>query len=72
VVALLIATDPNLRGDVARIEQILASTAVPLTLSQTCGGIAPATYPNHVAGHGRIDAWAAFRVAETLLVDGFD
>jgi subtilisin family serine protease len=72
VVALLIATDPNLRGDVARIEQILATTAVPLTLSQTCGGIAPATYPNHVAGHGRIDAWAAFRVAETLLVDGFD
>jgi serine protease AprX len=71
-VALLIATDRNLRGDVDRIEQILSSTAVPLTLSQTCGAIAPETYPNYVAGHGRIDAWAAFRVAETILVDSFD
>ena len=71
-VALLIATDPNLRGDVDRIEQILRSTAVPLTLSQTCGGIAPDIYPNHVAGHGRIDAWAAFRVAETVFGHGFD
>lgn len=71
-VALLIATDPNLRGDVDRIEAILRTTAVPLTLSQTCGGIAPETYPNYVAGHGRIDAWAAFRVAETILADAFD
>lgn len=71
-VALLIATDPNLRGDVDRIEQILSDTAVPLTLTQTCGGIGPSTWPNYVAGHGRIDVWEAFRVAETIFVDGFE
>lgn len=71
-VALLIATDANLRGDVDRIEQILSDTAVPLTLTQTCGGIGPTTWPNYVAGHGRIDVWAAFRVAETIFVDGHE
>jgi serine protease AprX len=71
-VALLIDTDSNLRGDVARIEQILRETAVPVAHGQTCGGIAPSAVPNYVSGHGRIDAWAAFRVAETIFVDGHE
>lgn len=71
-VALLIATDPGLRGNVDRIEQILRETAVAVSHSQTCGGLGPDVVPNHVSGHGRIDAWAAFRVAETILVDDFE
>ena len=71
-VALLISANPRLRGDVDRIEQILSDTAVPLTFTQTCGGVAPTTWPNYVAGHGRIDVWAAFRVAETIFADDWE
>lgn len=71
-VALLISANPRLRGDVDRIEQILSDTAVPLTFTQTCGGVAPTTWPNYVAGHGRIDVWAAFRVAETIFSDDWE
>lgn len=71
-VALLIDADPNLRGNVARIEQILRATSVPVAHGQTCGGIAPSIVPNYVSGHGRIDAFAAFRVAETIFVDGYE
>lgn len=71
-VALLIAANPHLRGDVDRIERILSDTAVPLAVTQTCGGIGPDTWPNYVAGHGRIDVWAAFRVAETIFADGWE
>lgn len=71
-VALLISANPQLRGDVDRIEQILSDTAVPLTLTQTCGGVGPTTWPNYVAGHGRIDVWAAFRVAETIFSDDWE
>ncbi len=71
-VALLISVNPGLRGNVERIEQILRETAVPVAHGQTCGGIGPDIVPNYVSGHGRIDAWAAFRVAETILVDDFE
>lgn len=70
-VALLIAANPGLRGEVDRIEDILRQTSVPFALSGGCGGQAPGTWPNFQAGHGRIDAWAAFRVAETIFIDGF-
>lgn len=71
-VALMIAANPGLRGDVGRIEQILRETAVPVSVSGSCGGQRPGIWPNFLAGHGRIDAWAAFRAAETILVDGFE
>lgn len=71
-VALLISVNPGLRGDVERIEQILRETAVPIAHGQTCGGVGPDIVPNYVSGHGRVDAWAAFRVAETVLVDDFE
>lgn len=71
-VALLISANPALRGDVDRIERILGDTAVPLSITQTCSGVGPTTWPNYVAGHGRIDAWAAFRVAETIFTDDWE
>lgn len=70
-VALLIAANPGLRGEVDRIEDILRQTSLPFALSGSCGGQMPGTWPNFQAGHGRIDAWAAFRVAETIFADGF-
>ncbi len=72
VVALLISADPSLRGDVDRIEQIMRASAVPLTNVQTCGGIAPEVLPNFVVGSGRIDAWNAFVIVDTLFADDFE
>lgn len=72
VVALLMSVNKSLRGDPARVEQILRDTAVPISLTQQCGGIPPTTIPNPVQGYGRVDAWNAFLVAERIFVDDFD
>jgi subtilisin family serine protease len=58
LVALLISANPALAGDVAAIETILQSTAVPLTTTQGCGGDGQSDVPNNVYGYGRIDALA--------------
>lgn len=73
VVALLMSANPSLRGDPARVEQILRDTAIPLTsTTQVCGGIASTTFPNPVQGMGRIDAWNAYQLAtESIFIDGF-
>jgi serine protease AprX len=39
LVALIISADPSLSGQVAEIEALLRTTAVPLTSSQLCGGL---------------------------------
>lgn len=72
LVALLIQADPNLRGDVGRIERIIRDSTVPVSNAQTCGGIGPDVLPNFVVGHGRIDAWNAFLIVDTLFADDFD
>ena len=73
VVALLMSANPSLKGDPARVEQILRDTAIPLTTStQVCGGIPATTFPNPVQGMGRVDAWNAYLLAtEAIFVDGF-
>ena len=72
VAALLMSVNRSLRGDPARVEQILRDTAVPINDTQVCGGIPATTFPNPVQGMGRVDAWNAFLVAEKIFVDGFD
>jgi subtilisin family serine protease len=74
VVALLMSADPTLKGDPARVEQILRDTAIPLTsTTQVCGGIPATTFPNHVQGMGRVDAWNAFLVVgDEIFVNDFD
>ncbi|HET9032001.1 MAG TPA: S8 family serine peptidase [Dokdonella sp.] len=73
VVALIMSVNPSLRGNPARVEQILRDTAIPLTsTTQVCGGIPATTFPNPVQGTGRVDAWNAFLVAEKIFADGFD
>ncbi|HHS95014.1 MAG TPA: T9SS type A sorting domain-containing protein [Phaeodactylibacter sp.] len=62
-VALIISAYPELAGEVEAIENILQSTAVPKTNGETCGGLSPDAVPNHIAGYGRIDAYAAVQKA---------
>lgn len=63
VVALMISANPNLAGDVDRIEAILKETAVQKTSEQDCGGVDGETIPNNTFGYGRVDAWAAVQKA---------
>ena len=62
--ALLMSVNPALKGHPDQIAQILRDTAVPISVNQTCGGIGPDTWPNYVAGYGRIDAYAAAQAAQ--------
>jgi subtilisin family serine protease len=57
VVALIWSARPDLRGEITATEQVLASSALPLTSTQ-CGDAADAV-PNNVYGWGRVDALAA-------------
>ena len=71
--ALLMSVNASLKGDPQRVAEILRSTAVPLTsTTQVCGGIPSTVFPNPVQGHGQIDVWAAFRVAEEIFANGAD
>ncbi len=70
--ALLMATNPALKGHPDQIANLLRSTAVHINGgTQSCGGIAATTFPNPVQGSGRIDVYAAFLVAEKIFKDGF-
>jgi hypothetical protein len=64
-VALILSAVPALAGDVETIEAILMQSAVPLTLSEDCGGIAGRTRPNNSSGWGRVNAWNAYLLAKT-------
>jgi serine protease AprX len=66
LVALLISANPALAGQVDALEQIITSTAVPLTTTQNCGDVHGARVPNNTFGWGRIDALAAVNKARTL------
>jgi len=63
-VALLWSGVASLRGDVARTEEILRGSAVPLTSGETCGPFPGNAVPNAVFGFGRIDLLAALDLAE--------
>jgi subtilisin family serine protease len=62
-VLLLWSALPQLRGNVDATEGLLASSAVPLTTTDGCGGDSPTAVPNNTYGHGRIDVIAAYRTA---------
>jgi serine protease AprX len=76
VAALVMSAYPSFRRNPEALEALLKRAVVPLSLTQTCGGIAPTTYPNPVAGHGRIDALRAIELAaeasSPVFADGFE
>ncbi len=59
--ALLISAIPELRGQVPLLEFLIRASAVPLTTTQTCGGVPGSSTPNNTYGWGRIDAWQAYQ-----------
>jgi serine protease AprX len=60
--ALLFSAQPDLIGQVDRVEHLITSTAVPInTFDAPCGGIPGTASPNNFSGWGRIDALAAFQ-----------
>lgn len=69
LVALVMSAEPRLKGRVDDVRNLIQRTAFTAVAStQTCGGIAPATLPNNVFGHGRIDALAAVLARPQLTV----
>jgi uncharacterized repeat protein (TIGR01451 family) len=58
-VALLWSAAPELVGDVAATEWVIARTARPRTTSQGCGGDAVDDVPNNTYGWGIVDALGA-------------
>lgn len=65
LVALLIATNPTLSGDVTAIETAITASALGLTTTETCGGVAGTEIPNNTFGYGRIDALEAYLLVQT-------
>jgi len=63
LVGLLLSARPDMAGDVDDIEAIINNTAVPVNVTQTCGGIPSSTIPNNTFGYGRIDALAMYDAA---------
>jgi len=63
LVALVISANPELRGHVDTIEQVIRNSAKPLTSNKGCGGDSSTDVPNNVYGWGRIDALAAVQLA---------
>jgi subtilisin family serine protease len=58
-VGLVLSAAPNLIGQVSAIENLLKTTSVPRTTSQSCGGVAGSQIPNNTYGWGRVDALSA-------------
>ena len=63
-VALLLNAVPELRGQVEEIEQLLETTARPMTDEQSCASIRGTERPNALYGYGIIDVQAAILAAK--------
>ena len=66
VVALMISANPNLAGQVDRIENMIRETAKPMTDTVSCNLLPLDAVPNHAYGSGRIDAYLAVQKALEL------
>jgi serine protease AprX len=69
--ALLMSAYPELKFNPEAVQSALEQTAVPITLTGSCGDIAATSWPNNIAGFGRIDVYAAYR-ALSVFKSGFE
>jgi len=68
LVALLVTSNPALRGQTDQLEEFIRISALPLIHpTQNCGGVSGLEIPNNTYGYGRIDAYAAHQLAEDYL-----
>lgn len=65
-VALVWSAQPKLVGEIDRTIEILRSTAVAATSSQTCGGVDGSAIPNNTFGYGLLNVEAAVKKALAL------
>jgi subtilisin family serine protease len=74
--ALVMAVNPALKGHPDQVANILRASAktvgVTDPVNQTCGGTSASQWPNNMLGAGRVDAYAAVVLADTIFEDGFD
>ncbi|MFN7118075.1 MAG: S8 family serine peptidase [Saprospiraceae bacterium] len=72
LVALMISANPDLAGQVEKIETIIEETAKPMQTTENCGGLSGLQIPNNTYGYGRVDALAAVERALQLTADTDD
>lgn len=72
LVALMISANPELAGQVEKIETIIEETAKPMQTTENCGGLSGLEIPNNTYGYGRVDALAAVQRALQLTADADD
>ncbi len=77
--ALLMSVNPALKGHPEQVAQLLRESAqrdgVSDPWNSGCGGLDMHDWPNHQAGYGRVDVYAAALAAgldERIFSDGFD
>lgn len=72
VIALILSANPDLKGYVEKITEILKETADPKYDIDSCRGIEESVLPNSTYGYGRINALAAVNKALELRVNTED
>lgn len=79
VAALMMSANPSLKGKPELVGELLRSTAQRTGITDPsnpgCGGLTMSVWPNHQAGHGRVDAYAAVMAALAQprdFADGFE
>lgn len=76
VAALVMSVNPTLKGHPQMVGDILRASADRSGISDPhtsgCGGLTMSDWPNWQAGYGRLDAWAAVQLADTIFADGFN
>lgn len=67
-VALILSANPNLKGQIDVIEEMLVRHARGIRTSQDCGNIGGQVIPNNTFGHGNLNVLGAVREALELAV----
>jgi serine protease AprX len=65
-VALIWSAQPKLIGKIEETVNLLRSTAIPMTSTQTCGDVPGSAIPNNTSGYGRLNVFTAVEKALKL------